>query len=269
MTLRTARHLAARLKSLGAEVSFVRDRNAPVAGDGPERFTSVGARLLADQGFAEPRARYDGPNDPARQQTVQWQSELLFYRTSEIRQRARIVNQRLRPDLTLCLHFNAEPWGDPSAPELVELNHLHLLVNGNYRAGELRFEDIRYDMIRRLVGRTGTEELALAESVAAALAAATGLPPYVYKGDNARAVGSTGYVWSRNLLANRLFDGPVLYLEPYVMNSRAVFARLQAGDYEGRRDFDGVSRESIYREYANAVADGLARHYRSHRRISP
>ena len=45
------------------------------------------------------------------------------------------------------------------------------------------------------------------------------------------------------------------------MNSRFVFARIQAGDYEGKRDFGGVMRKSIYREYADAVAEGILEYY--------
>jgi len=47
------------------------------------------------------------------------------------------------------------------------------------------------------------------------------------------------------------------------MNSRAAFARIQAGDYDGRRNFGGVPRKSIYREYADAVVDGLVTYYSS------
>ena len=47
------------------------------------------------------------------------------------------------------------------------------------------------------------------------------------------------------------------------MNSPEVFARVQAGDYEGTRDFGGVPRVSLVREYADAVADGLAAYYRA------
>ena len=63
-------------------------------------------------------------------------------------------------------------------------------------------------------------------------------------------------------MANRIDECPVLYVEPYVMNSPGVFARIQAGDYEGTRQIDGTPRESIYREYADAVAQGLADYYR-------
>jgi hypothetical protein len=45
------------------------------------------------------------------------------------------------------------------------------------------------------------------------------------------------------------------------MNSREGFARIQAGDYEGTRQVDGVERQSIFREYANSVANGLVEYY--------
>jgi len=52
-----------------------------------------------------------------------------------------------------------------------------------------------------------------------------------------------------------------VYAEPYVMNSHAVFPRVQAGDYDGLRTFGGVPRKSIYREYADGIAAGLANYY--------
>jgi hypothetical protein len=76
-------------------------------------------------------------------------------------------------------------------------------------------------------------------------------------------VNANPYVWARNLLANRLFTCPVVYIEAYVMNSRTFFARVQAGDYDGRRNFGGVARKSLYREYADAVTDGLVKYYSS------
>jgi len=57
----------------------------------------------------------------------------------------------------------------------------------------------------------------------------------------------------------------VVYCEPYVMNSKDAFARIQAGDYKGTRSINGVERKSIFREYADAVADGLADYYKASR----
>ena len=57
-------------------------------------------------------------------------------------------------------------------------------------------------------------------------------------------------------------------MEPYVMNSTTDYARIQAGDYAGLREIAGKMRPSIFREYADAVTTGLAKHY-SLARISP
>jgi hypothetical protein len=50
-------------------------------------------------------------------------------------------------------------------------------------------------------------------------------------------------------------------MEPYVMNSTHDYARIQAGDYEGNREINGQQLPSIFREYANALAQALANHY--------
>ncbi|HZC59387.1 MAG TPA: hypothetical protein VE154_05295, partial [Chthoniobacterales bacterium] len=67
---------------------------------------------------------------------------------------------------------------------------------------------------------------------------------------------------ARNLLANRLYECPVIYVEPYVMNSEEVFARIQAGEYEGLRNFGGVLRPNIFEEYVDGVVTGLAAYFK-------
>ncbi len=261
MTLLVARLLEPRLQVLGARVVWVRPSAKPVTRQRPADLRGPARSLMQRGGATTIRETYSDPIDPLRANTVQFQSELLFYRASEIRARAAAVNRKLKPDLTVCLHFNAEGWGNPSEPELVDRSHLHLLVNGAYSRGELSLDDVRYEMLRRLTNRVYSEELALANAVAASMAAATGLPPYTYEGGNAFRAGDNPYVWVRNLLANRVYLNPVLYLEPYVMNSPEVYARIQAGDYEGTRLIAGAERESIFREYARGVVEGIAAHY--------
>ena len=80
------------------------------------------------------------------------------------------------------------------------------------------------------------------------------------RGGEVRIPGSD-YIWARNLLANRLFECPVVYAEPYVMNSCEVFQRIQAGDYDGKKKVTGKVRKSIYQEYADAIVEGLVKHY--------
>ena len=268
LTLRGSRLLAQRLQKLGAKVLFVRNSTQPITSKRPADFKELARRILIKNGVPQPRMQGEvlDPNDSEKEQTIRWQSEILFYRYSEIRQRAVLVNTKLHPDLVLCLHFNAEGWGDPKTPNLVDPNHLHLLVNGSYLKEELEFDDERFEMIRRLLSRAYDEELPLAESVAAAMAGETQLPPYQYPTTlTTTKVGSTGYVYARNLLATRLYRCPVVYCEPYVMNSHDAFARIQAGDYEGTREIGGAARKSIFREYADSVAQGLAEYYRAAR----
>jgi N-acetylmuramoyl-L-alanine amidase len=262
LTLRVARLLAPRLRAVGAKVWFVRSADEPTTGKRPDDFRELARKILIKNGVPQPRADVLDPNDPTKEQTICWQSEILFYRYSEIRRRAALVNFKLHPDLVVCLHFNAEGWGDPNSPSLTDINHLHLLTNGSYLAEELEFDDERFEMIRRLLSRAYDEELPLADAIAVAMARETGLPPYAYPTTNSTTkVGTSGYVYARNLLATRLYRCPVVYCEPYVMNSKDVFARIQAGDYEGTRNINGVERKSIFREYADSVADGLVGYY--------
>jgi hypothetical protein len=262
LTLRVARLLTPRLRELGAKVSFVRNSNEPITAKRPDDFGELARKILIKNGVPHPRADVLDPNDPEKQQTIRWQSEILFYRYSEIRRRAALVNFKLHPDLVLCLHFNAEGWGDPNNPTLIDPDHLHLLVNGSYLPEELEFDDERFEMIRRLLSRAYSEELPLADTIAVAMARESGLPPYQYPTTNSTTkVGASGYVYARNLLATRLYRCPVVYCEPYVMNSKDVFARIQAGDYEGMRPINGVERKSIFREYADSVVEGLIEYY--------
>src|SRR5881296_2596165 len=267
LTLRVARLLAPRLRELGAKVFFVRRSNEPVTPKRPDDFKDLARKILIKNGVPQPRLDVLDPNDPEKEQTIRWQSEIVFYRYSEIRRRAVLVNTRLHPDLALCLHFNAEGWGDSNNPTLIDTNHLHLLVNGAYLQDELELDDERFEMIRRLLSRVYDEELPVADAIATAMAKEMQLLPYQYPTtQNATKAGTTGYVYARNLLATRLYRCPVVYCEPYVMNSHDVFARIQAGDYEGVRNVNGVERRSIFREYADSVVEGLVDYYSKTRR---
>src|SRR5438045_8649254 len=95
-----------------------------------------------------------------------------------------------------------------------------------------------------------------------AMARETQLLAYEYPTANTvTKVGSTGYLYASNLLATRLYRCAVVYCEPYVMNSRDAFARIQAGDYKGLRNVNGIEQKSIFREYADGVMAGLVEYY--------
>ena len=249
MTLIVAKLLKERLEQLGAEVWLTRTANGPTTALRPGKLRNAAIASLAEEGVSPSGER------------LQKEAERLFYRVGEIRNRARLVNERIRPDLVVCLHFNAEEWGDPARPTLTDKNHLHLLLSGAMSREELAHEDERYTMLVKLLGGTHAEELGASDAVARSLAGATGLEPFTYHNAKAIPASSNPYLWIRNLLANRLFECPVVYCEPYVMNSRPAFNRIQLGDYTGRRNVGGVQLPSIYREYADAVAQGLADYY--------
>src|SRR5213078_3826328 len=109
----------------------------------PDDFRELAKKILIKNGVPQPRADVLDPNDPDKEQTIRWQSEILFYRYSEIRRRAALVNFKLHPHLILCLNFNAEVWSYSNSTTLNDANYLHLLVNGSYLAEELEFDDER------------------------------------------------------------------------------------------------------------------------------
>ncbi|WP_395743051.1 hypothetical protein [Prosthecobacter sp.] len=265
LTLTTAQVLAERLKTLGAYVSLVRDRAEPVTLQRPADFVVQARQILADAGFPQPQENYNGVTGDAKILTVQWQSEKLFYRVSEIHARGQKVNNTIKPDLVLCLHYNAEAWGDAAAPQFSPMNHMHVLVNGCYAPVELEQQDVRFEMFRRLFSRIHQEELPLAESVANGMRIATGLPAYVYTTPNARHVGTNSYVYARNLLANRIYDCPVVYLEPYVMNNEETYRRLLRGHFLGRTLISGRLQTSAIEDYVQGVVKGVTAYYQKHR----
>ncbi len=58
---------------------------------------------------------------------------------------------------------------------------------------------------------------------------------------------------------------PVVFFEPYCMNHKDIHARIQAGEYEGLREFKGSYLKNIYQEYADGITAGLVRYYRKTR----
>ncbi|MGE9268115.1 MAG: N-acetylmuramoyl-L-alanine amidase [Verrucomicrobiales bacterium] len=228
MTLLTCQKLKPLLENLGATVTLVRSENQPVTSARPANFHNAATPLKL--------------------------AERLFYRTAEILARAELVNQTIQPDLVLCLHFNAS-----ASPVPLPGQDFHLLLNGTYHSSELVHDDERFQMLARLLSRTYEAELPLARHFITAFQNHTGLPAYQYPASNpfAQNLDANPYLWARNLLANRSYHCPVLFFEPYTMNSPDFIARHRLGDYPGTRLIDGIPRRSLYAEYALAIRDGL------------
>jgi N-acetylmuramoyl-L-alanine amidase len=249
LSLAVAQNLAPRIEALGATAVLVRKFSEPVTKQRPENFRGV-AKLWADEILGT-----EDNNSEERELLVKEREELLFYRVDEIRARAELINQSIQPDLVICLHFNAAPWANPEQKELVERNDHHMLVNGCYMGGELAYDDQRFEMIWRLLNRWSVTEQHLAESLSLSFSEITSMPAFSYKGHNALKVGEVPGVWARNLLANRLYRCPVVFLEPYVANSQAVYPRIQEWS-------SGQPEGSLVDEYADAVVLGLKNYFK-------
>ena len=252
LSLETALKLKKILESLEAEVILVRSKPEPVTSKRPEDFAKEAQEWIAGRGLEKLKKE-------EKEKLLKKRREMLFYRVSEIHARARLVNEKIRPDLVICLHLNASAWKDPEKKELSERNDFHVLVNGCYMGGELALDDQRFEMMLRMLNGWHELEQRLAEDVSVALAKATKLPAFSYKGPNALKIGKVEGVWARNLLANRLYRCPVVFLEPYRANSKGAYKRIIAGNYKGTREFGGVKRIPLVDEYAQAVAEGLVR----------
>ena len=139
-------------------------------------------------------------------------------------------------------------------------------MNGNYSQYEFRLEDNRYHLFLRLFQNIHSEEFELSKSIAKSLARETLLPPYVYRTSNAKLIDNNEpYIYARNLLANRIYHCPVIFLEPYVMNSKDFYHRAQLGSYKGLKIVNGIKRKNIIEEYTDGIVNGLTEYYSTKR----
>ena len=261
LNLYVARLLRERLVSAGADVLMVKDDFEPMTPVWPDD------RLREARELPPPDPRFahlpDVLVESSQRDALRKRIEREFYRNDEIMARARKINEELQPDFTLCIHFNATGWGDEKT--LYEENGLTFFVHGNYQAGELVNDMQKFFLMHKLLERSHDVETGLTRAIADAYVAATGLPPSyrVEPGGVMHPIGTNHYIYARNLAANRQFNGPVIFLEPYFMNNRIVYARIQAGDYDGEREIAGEIFPSIFREYADAVTAGILNYYKS------
>ncbi len=253
----TCRILAERLQADGASVVWAKQGFEPTTDLRPDSLHREAIAALA----LHPGTTKKISGEEAIQRMITNEAALLFYRVAEIRARAEVVN-RLHPDLTICVHYNADEWGDPNRPTLVGHSRLVIFVNGAYENSELAFDDTKYDLLRKLLDRTAAQEERGCALVGREMLNTLKYPPEAYAaGYFAKHVTNVPSVYARNLLANRLYHGPVIYCEGPYMNARDAYYRIIAGDYLGRRTIQGQKYLSIYREYAAAVEKGVLRYF--------
>lgn len=264
LNLKTCRLLAERLQQAGAQVVWTHQGFEPTTRLRPADLYPEAIQYMLQDVKSRRFPSYSANG------LIRWNAELLFYRTAEIQARARKVNEELRPDFTLCLHYNAAPWGRAGRASLASAKRLVLFAHGSYTADELAFDDQKFHLFQKLLENSNPEELEIGTAIGKEFKEKWGFPPEDCGGAGyAHATGVSPYLWYRNLIANRLFYGPVIFVEGPYMNDRTSYSWIQAGDYEGSRLIGGVMRENIFREYADRVADGVIGLFRERQKRSP
>jgi hypothetical protein len=275
LNLITCEILADKLKADGATIIWAKHGYDPVTNLRPDDLHREAIAALALHtpanhsgytpsflfGVEVPHAAHHSNRAAATGNRIDEEAALLFYRVAEIRARGDVVN-RQHPDLTICVHYNADDWGDPNHPTLTERSRLVIFTNGAYEKSELAYDDYKFDMLRKLLDRTAVQEERGCALVGQAMLDTLKYPPEDYPGTYfAHHVTSVPSVYARDLLANRIYHGPVIYCEGPYMNARDAYYRIIAGDYLGLRTIQGQSVPSIYRQYASGVEKGVLEYF--------
>jgi hypothetical protein len=274
LNLITCERLAERLETDGATIIWAKHSYDPVTDLRPEDLRREAIAALAlkqapnSSGYTpsflfgiETSHTSHHASQAHIEQRIDYEAALLFYRVAEIRARGDLVN-RQHPDVTICVHYNADDWGDPNNPTLTGHSRLVIFTNGAYEKSELAYDDYKFDMLRKLLDRTAVQEERGCALVGQSMLDELKYPPENYPGTYfAHHVTDVPSVYARDLLANRIYHGPVIYCEGPYMNARDAYYRIIAGDYLGLRTIQGQQVPSIYRQYAEAVEKGVLEYF--------
>lgn len=251
--------LSKRLRELGAEVFVTRENAEPSTTLTLKEVQQVVPQVLAyhrnilSKTFRS-RTENIRKSSPIYQRIV---AEVLLTKNLEARARAEKTRKAMKPDITIILQFDAT--GAKHRNNFPKINRNILFISGAYTAKEITSDPRqRLRLLTKLLQNVTPSEIRVAHAISKHLNETTGFPPVHYGNSwSTRSIANDPYVVARNLLLSREHDGPVVVTEPYFMNQEETLLRLLAGDYEGTQLIAGKPRISIYREYANAVADGL------------
>jgi hypothetical protein len=263
LNLITGRILKQELINMGASVYVVRDSTDPVTPYRPGDFLPQARDILAAHSSRTTGLKAIPPDKlnllfGSRLMNL---AEFLFYRCSEITERGNRIKDNFVPDITVTLYIDATPGSGRG--HLTSANANIFFVGGSYTKTEMADPEMQRRCVYKMLEGGSDIEAEVAGDIADVFTQRTGLGPVKY-GDSATTrsvIPGNQYVVARNLAANREYDGPVVCTEPYFMNNAVVYQRLLAGDYDGTRKFDGKNYTSIFREYADCVAQGLVKAY--------
>jgi len=263
LNLITGRLLKQELTAMGASVYMVRDSTEPVTPYRPNDMIEQARELLVAHSSHATNLHALPPDklNLLFGQKLMELAEFLFYRCSEIVERGNRIRNNFVPDITVTLYIDATPGSGRG--RLTAGNANIFFVGGSYTRSEMQDPEMQRRCIYKMVEGGSDIEAEVAADIASVFTQRTGLGPVKYgdSGTTRAVIPNNTYVVARNLAANREYDGPVVCTEPYFMNNKTVYQRLLAGDYDGQRTFDGKRYASIFREYADCVAQGLVKAY--------
>jgi len=263
LNLITARILKQELIDLGASVYVVRDSTEPVTPYRPDDMLPEARDLLVARSSHATNLKAIPPDKLNLLFSTRLKSlaEFLFYRCSEIHERGNRIRNNFVPDITVTLYIDATP--SSGRGRLTSANANIFFVGGSYTKTEMADPEMQRRAVYKLLEGGSEIEAEVAGDIASVFTQKTGLGPVQYGNSSTTrsVIPDNAYVVARNLAANREYDGPVVCTEPYFMNNNVVYQRLLAGDYDGVRKFNGKDYRSIFREYADCVAQGLVKAY--------
>ena len=254
--------LATRLRKLGATVLFVRNSTQPVTSKRPADFKELARKILIKNGVPRPRDEVlesERPGKRRHDQLAKRNPVLSLQRNPASRGAGEHEAASRSRSLS---SFQCRRLGRSGNPTLIDNNHLHLLVNGSYLQDELDFDDERFEMIRRLLSRAYDEELPMADTVAASMAKETRLASLSISDDD-----DDDQSWIERLrLRAQSARHPDLSLSGRLLRTLRHEQQRRLRSNSGRRlrrhaEINGVERKSIFREYADSVAEGLVEYY--------
>jgi N-acetylmuramoyl-L-alanine amidase len=263
LNLITGGLLKQELTNMGAIVFEDRDSTNPVTPYRPRDMMPEAREMLVEHSSNAARLRAFPPDKLNLMfgHRVEDLAEFLFYRCSEIMERGNRIRDNFVPDITVTLYIDATPGSGRGRTTTANANIF--FVHGAYTRAEMADQEMQRRCVYKMLEGSSDIETEVASAIADTFTEKTHLGPVKY-GDSAttrEVLPGNPYVVARNLAANREYDGPVVCTEPYFMNNHTTYQRLLAGDYPGLRTFDGKPYESIFREYADCVAQGLVRAY--------
>ncbi len=265
LNLITGRLLKQELTDMGASVFVVRDSTEPVTPYRPDDLLPEARDLLVQHSSHSTSLKAFPPDklDLLFGHRLMDLAEFLFYRCSEIKERGNRIRNNFVPDITVTLYIDATPGSGRG--RVTSANANIFFVQGSYTSTEMADPEMRQRCVYKMVEGGSDIEAEVASDISNVFTQRTGLKPVGYGNSSTtrQVIPNNPYVVARNLAANREYDGPVVCTEPYFMNNQIVYQRLLAGDYEWQKIFDGKNYGSIFREYADCVAQGLVKAYSS------